>query len=292
MEYILKSFEKVISVEKLANVQYFECTKTFHTDSHCHNFYEMVYADTGSIKAISENFCGMLCEGEMILHVPNENHCVETDGKSAPSVIIIGFSASCNRLNEYCNNKIQLLPSEKKLLVEIIREARLVYLPPYDVPYDADMKKRAEFPCGADQMICILLEEFLIKIMRKGTTKVNDSKIISTDVLPPVSDVCNYIKNNISEDLSLKTLVTLFCVNKTTLCKIFKEQKNCTISEYINRQRIKKAKMLIRENDKNFTQISEILNFSSVHYFSKVFSSYENMSPSQYIQSIKSKLET
>lgn len=287
----MKAFENVVTVKKLANVQYFEFANNFHSVKHSHNFYEMVYADSGFVSAESEHFSGKICEGELILHMPNEQHCLETYGMSAPNVIIIGFSADCDMLNDFCNKTVKLLPQEKKLLVEIIREARCVYLPPYDVPYDADMKKRTQFPYGADQMIKILLEQFLIKFVRSGEKIAQNSDNIDTDAAPLVTEICNYIKNNLSEDLSLKTLVTLFCINKTTLCKIFKSEKDCTISDYINRQRIKKAKILMRGGGVTFTQISETLNFSSVHYFSKVFSLYEKITPTTYIQSVKSKLE-
>ena len=45
-----------------------------------------------------------------------------------------------------------------------------------------------------------------------------------------------------------------------------------------------------REGNENITQISIDLGFNSVHYFSRLFKKYENLSPSEYIASIKSKL--
>ena len=44
---------------------------------------------------------------------------------------------------------------------------------------------------------------------------------------------------------------------------------------------------MIRENAYNFTEISEMLGFSTPHYFSTVFKKTINMTPSEYANSIK-----
>ena len=49
---------------------------------------------------------------------------------------------------------------------------------------------------------------------------------------------------------------------------------------------LEKAKELIRENDKNFTQISEELGFSTVHYFSRLFKKKTGMTPTEYRSSV------
>ncbi|MCD6396468.1 MAG: AraC family transcriptional regulator, partial [Spirochaetaceae bacterium] len=39
-----------------------------------------------------------------------------------------------------------------------------------------------------------------------------------------------------------------------------------------------------------FTQISITLNYSSIHYFSKIFKKYIGMTPSEYSSSVKLRL--
>ena len=50
---------------------------------------------------------------------------------------------------------------------------------------------------------------------------------------------------------------------------------------------VEEAKRMIRENAYNFTEISEMLGFSTPHYFSTVFKKTINMTPSEYANSIK-----
>lgn len=90
--------------------------------------------------------------------------------------------------------------------------------------------------------------------------------------------------------MSLSELCFLFGTNKTTLCSKFRAVYGETVISYINKLKIKEAKKLLRKGEYNFTEISAIVGFSSVHYFSRIFKQYENQSPTSYIKTIKSRL--
>ena len=50
--------------------------------------------------------------------------------------------------------------------------------------------------------------------------------------------------------------------------------------------KIEKAKEYIRENEMNFTQISDELGFSSIHYFSRLFKKKTGMTLTEYRSSV------
>ena len=64
-----------------------------------------------------------------------------------------------------------------------------------------------------------------------------------------------------------------------------------TVIEYITGLKMKEARRLMREGNKNMTEIAMELGFSSVHYFSRMFKKASGLSPTEYIKTIKSKLE-
>ena len=97
--------------------------------------------------------------------------------------------------------------------------------------------------------------------------------------------------NEANEKITLDDLCFLFGTNKTTICNSFKSAYGETVINYINKLRIKNAKKLMREGNLNLTQLSSQVGFSSIHYFSKVFKSLENKSPSEYIRTVKAKLD-
>jgi AraC-like DNA-binding protein len=66
----------------------------------------------------------------------------------------------------------------------------------------------------------------------------------------------------------------------TYIQNVFKEITGRSVMEYYKITKLEKAKDLIREGDYTFTEISSTLNYSSLHYFSKIFKKYKGESRS------------
>ncbi len=288
MEFKLKSFNEVLKVSKLANIHYYEFTKKYNTNKNNHNFRELVYVDNGVIDINSENYCGTLKKNQLIIHKAGETHSLSCGEKDAPNVIIIGFECECHSLDIFSSTPVTINSELQKLLTDVIREGRNVFFPPYDIPDQKDMKKRDDYPFGADQMIRLKLETFLIELIRG--TEVDKSAEISYSLDVKVNEIYKYVTDNFKENISLSELCFLFNTNKTSLCYSFKKAFGITLVNYLNSLKIKEAKKLMREENMNLTQIAEHLGFSSLHYFSRVFKKYEDKSPSEYIETIKARL--
>ena len=288
MEFKLKRFEKAIDVTSIANIHYFEFTNRYHTMDDKHSFRELLYVDNGFIMVQAENYSGIVRENQVIIHRSNETHSLSCPEDIGANVIIIGFQCISEELDVFANSPITLRDNQKKLLTEIIKEGRSVFLPPYDVPNQKDMKKRKEYPFGADQMIKLKLENLFIELIRdsKNIAGSDDADISDSTM----TEICNYINDNFRNKITLSELCFLFGTNKTTLCKRFREDMGETIISYINKLRIKEAKLLLRGGNFNITQIADEIGFSSVHYFSRIFKQYEKHSPTVYIKTIKSRL--
>ena len=274
MEFKLKRFEKTLEVTKIANIHYFEFTKRYHTFKDKHSFRELLYVDSGFITVDSDNYSGTVNESYIIIHRADENHSLSCPDDEASNVIIIGFECDCAELDVFSNKPILLNDIQKRLLTEIIKEGRSVFLPPYDVPNQKDMKKRKDYPFGADQMIKIKMENLLIELVRsyKNVTEVKKRDIPDEKI----GEICNYIDENYKEKITLAELCFLFGTIKTTLCSQFKAVNGETIIGYINKLKIKEAKRLLRNGNLNLTEISVQVGISSVHYFSRTFKQYEN----------------
>ena len=289
MEFKLKDFKTDVNVTRMANIHYFEFVKKYHTFEDRHPFRELVYVDSGSIRVESDGFKGTLYSKQLLIHKSGETHSLSCFENSAPNVIIIGFECACEKLDIF-SEKVSVLSSEQiKLLTDVIREGRTVFMPPYDVPNIKDMKKREDFPFGADQMLKLKLETFLIELIRSADTPEENENYVTND--SKTEEIYNYITSNYSEKIRLDDLCFLFGTNKTTICKNFKAMYGDTVVDYLNKLRIKQAKRLMRESDLNLTQLSSRVGFTSIHYFSKMFKLLENQSPSEYMKTIKSKLD-
>lgn len=288
MEFKLKKFESAVEVTRLANIHYFEFTKQYHTGGDRHSFRELVYVDNGSIYVEAENYSGELMKNQLIIHRDNELHSLYCNSPVPPNVIIIGFECNCFKLDRFAEAPAGLTPDLVRMLTEIVKEGRNVFEPPYDVPNVKDMKKKKDYPFGADQLLKIKFEMFLINLIRNH--KENPPSLEALPDSKKMQEIHNYIESNYCKNITFDELCFLFNTNKTTLCNRFRESYGTTVIDYVNRKRIQQAKIKLREGNENITQISIELGFNSVHYFSRLFKKYENLSPSEYMATIKSKL--
>ena len=162
-----------MDVSRIAYLHYFEFTNDFHSAQDCHNFCELLYVDQGSLSIFSENYTGPLTENQLIIHRPNELHSLATSDTIAPNVIIIGFECSCEQLIPFSRQPIDLSSDQTRALARIMQEGMSIYEPPYDVPNTGYMPKRADYPFGADQLIKIGMEAFLISLVRGNQVRTH-----------------------------------------------------------------------------------------------------------------------
>ena len=287
MEFKLQSFATPLRVTRIANIHYFEFTHQYHTESDSHNFCELLHVDKGALRVSSENFSGVMTDNQLIIHRPNERHFLECSEAGSPNVVIIGFECNAPELARFSIGPITLQPAHRNMLSRILTEGMAVYEPPYDIP-TFEMKKRAAFPFGADQMMQIHLESFLISLIREYPDSQAPYSAGSVGT-GKISDIYDYISEHYTEKLTLHDLCFIFGTNKTSLCRNFKDTYGDTVLNHINNLRIRSAKARLREQNQSITQISEELGFTSIHYFCRLFKKETGLTPKEYMHIAKTK---
>lgn len=290
MNFSLQKFNLQLNVTRLANIHYFEFTNEYHTDYDSHNFYELIFIDKGSLNIAAENFKGILCQHQLIIHRPNEAHSLSTEDMAAPIVVIIGFECNNDILYPFSSTPITLSDEHIKRLTSVLTEGFNLYEPPYDIPNTRYMKKRDVFPFGADQLIRNELESFLITIVRDFLHEKKMEQSQKNTSAGNIKAIHQYITENYTTNITLDNLCFIFGTNKTTLCKLFRQEYGMTILNYINSLKIREAKALLRKGHLSVTQVAEQLSYNSVHYFCRQFKKATGQSPTEYIHSIRSKL--
>ncbi|MBQ3115491.1 MAG: helix-turn-helix transcriptional regulator [Clostridia bacterium] len=280
MKFILKTLNKEISVKGVANVHFFEFPENYSTENDKHPFYELLFVAGGKLMVESEDYTGLLCKDEVIIHRANEYHALACVGSVMPTVIIIGFDLDSGDIDKFSSSPIRLSDADVKKLAEIVKEGRNVFAPPYDVPV-YDMKKKKNQPFGAEQLLKNLLEYFLVGLLRNFSgEKEAEEQSFSSKL--SVSEIINYIDVNYKEKITIDELAFIFKTNRSTLCKEFKMSTGKTITEYVADKKLESAKRKIKSTDKTFTEIAEELNFESIHYFTRFFKKHTGVSPREY----------
>ena len=96
-----------------------------------------------------------------------------------------------------------------------------------------------------------------------------------------------YMQDRLNTNITVDELVKYSGLNRTGINALFKRNLNMSVIEYFIHMKVDAAKKYLRENNYNVTQISEILGYSNIHYFSRQFKKVTGMSPIEYSTSIK-----
>jgi LacI family transcriptional regulator len=115
----------------------------------------------------------------------------------------------------------------------------------------------------------------------------------STDSLaaddPLVAKALRFISENGHERILVDDVVFSSSTNRRTLERKFRASMGCSIAEEISRFRIERSKRIMLETDASFKSIAVDLGFRNADHFCKVFSRFENITPSIYRRQEKRK---
>ncbi|MBE7033950.1 MAG: helix-turn-helix transcriptional regulator [Ruminococcaceae bacterium] len=286
----MQKIKTEIEIDGFNSIYYFEFGKDFSHAPEKHNFWEMVYVDSGQINAITNGIGCTLEQGQAIFHEPLEPHAHISDNKVSNNMLVVSFSTDSEIMHYFKNKTFTLDKTSKTLLGLFLDEAKNAL---GNIPGDYENKNNLHFlheVFGSSQLLQCYFTEFLIRLIRSGNSlseNVISSKKSRDIANNSISElICDYLKNNIYGNITLKDVCTQFLLGKTQLCKIFRENTDQSPMEYYMNLKMKEAKKLIREKNHSVSQISDILGYSSIHIFSRAFKKSVGMSPTSYAKSI------
>lgn len=286
--YVKTKLQNVINISKIVTIHYYEFDKSFVFDGESHDFWEIVYIDKGRVQIRRDEESLVLSQGEIVFHRPNEFHSIKALD-SAPNFFVVSFV--CNSpLAVYLEKYHTVL--DKTLhgfITSIIKEAENAYKIPKNNPDLKKLIKKETAPIGGEQLIKTYLEQFLILLIRK-ITKEEESSVFPTKESMENHLICaakRLLEEKADEPFRVNDLCVALGYSKSYLSRLFHEQTGETIAQFAIRQKIKKAKQLIRETGYNFSQISDMLAFDNPQYFSRVFKRITGMTPTEFKQSLK-----
>lgn len=291
MAYESFPLHEELHIQQIITIHYFEYTNTYQFHGESHDFWEFLCVDKGEVTVTAGEQQLDLKQGQMIFHQPNEYHNVQANGKIAPNLVVISFSCDAPCMTSFRNLITTITETEKMYLAQILREARRCILTPLDNPFTQKMEPRPDAPFGSEQMIQLHLELLLLSILRRmqhsevpipsiKTTKRENDALLHQRILL-------FMNDHLHTQLTLDAICQANLIGKSQLQKLFQKEHHCGVIHYFSYLKIEKAKQMIREEQANFTEISDRLGYTSIHYFSRQFKGFTGMSPSEYAFSIK-----
>ncbi len=97
-----------------------------------------------------------------------------------------------------------------------------------------------------------------------------------------VGQVITLVQYDLSADLSLKAIAERLNVNASYLSDLFHREYGCTLTEFINRERIGHGLHLLQTTDAPVSQIAAECGIQNTNYFFRLFRQQTGLTPKQY----------
>ena len=91
-----------------------------------------------------------------------------------------------------------------------------------------------------------------------------------------------YIDEHIAEELTREELGRAFYLNPDYVARIFKQEENESLTNYIRIRRVRIAQKMLAETNRPLEDICQAVGFTYNTYFFQTFKSVTGVSPTQY----------
>lgn len=94
--------------------------------------------------------------------------------------------------------------------------------------------------------------------------------------------ILKYIEQNYMNNITLDELARLVGYSACHFSRIFKKYSNTTFINYLNRQRVRAAELLLLDSGSSITNVAMQVGFTSLTTFNRVFKDINGCTPSDY----------
>ena len=91
-----------------------------------------------------------------------------------------------------------------------------------------------------------------------------------------------YIKEHLTEKISLDQVAEQVHFSKSYFCRIIKEELECTFTEYVNRIRVEQSKMLLCNSGMSIAEVAAAVGFDDQSYYTRIFKKQTGLTPGKY----------
>lgn len=248
-----------------------EYSQDWENELHEHNFYQIILVTGGSACAEIDGKQWQLEAGMLALIPPQCPHGIHSG--NAFHVYDAKFDAHDLRLNRQLNTLPQVMEPEDFQMIKTYFQWMI-------------WEGEAQQPFYYQTVSCYFWM-ILLRLLRPGPGP-SETALSARPEKPlickgiDVGKIEHYIRENYVRPLTLDDLTAAANCSKTTLIQAFKEVYGITPFGYIIQTRLQKARELLINTDISVSEISDLIGFASVHYFSRFFKEKEHYSPLEF----------
>ncbi len=135
-----------------------------------------------------------------------------------------------------------------------------------------------------DVLASLKLRELLVRVMQTQAKALLLKECTRWSNHYRLAAAVDYIRQHLHERISVDDLCKKSCMSRQHFFRSFKQELGVTPIEFINQERIKRAKELLAYSHLSVSEVCFQVGFSSVAYFDRVFKHYVGMCPRRFQQ--------
>jgi len=105
-----------------------------------------------------------------------------------------------------------------------------------------------------------------------------------------VTNAKQFVQCHVEESITLSQVVQHVKVSRFYFCKLFKKATGMTLTEYVARVRIEKAKALLSDPSRRISEVVFDAGFGSIPHFNSLFKRHVGMPPTAYRAALRSQI--
>ena len=133
------------------------------------------------------------------------------------------------------------------------------------------------------------LQELLVRLMQTQARQLIFHDYARHLTTHRFAAVVGYIKQHLTENLTIDKLSELACMSKATFFRVFKREFGLTPVEFIIRERLSEAKRLLRHPCMAVAEVCLRAGFNNLSYFQALFKKHEGVTPGTYKKQLESR---
>ncbi|WP_287022346.1 helix-turn-helix domain-containing protein [Cohnella sp.] len=104
---------------------------------------------------------------------------------------------------------------------------------------------------------------------------------------PVIQKIKTYVLEHLDQELSREELASYVYLNPAYLSRLFRKETGMVLTEYILREKMRRASELLLASDRSISEIAESLGYGNFSYFARLFRKVYGVTPHEYRKSLR-----
>lgn len=279
------SHEQMSSADSFTgNVDIYRHMRYYPSELHCHDFFECFYMLDGSCEIEISGKRIQFKEEDFCLIPPGTMHKVSLFGSDILISFLIqkdyftnsfnSFLTVQNHMSSFFTQGMYLRNKNSYILFHTLGDENIHKI------LESILLEYTSHTKYSDLLIETFLSSALMLLLKDHL----ESAECSSDTLitsPLIAQIQTYLRANI-QNATLKSVAEHFNYSVSYLSRMIAAKANCTFSDMLRSERIRKACTLLVNTNLKIADITEQVGYTNQHQFNQIFKAETGFSPSAY----------